>query len=250
MAYYDFLNVVFAPLLKLPLWMAIIIMSFIISVLVIVITKYATNQTLMKELKDQLKDHQKQIKEHKTNPSKAMEIQKKAMEVNMKYMSHSLRPTLITFIPIILIFGWMNSVFAFESIHPQQQFTVTAFFDKNSVGQAELNAPKDLEVIGNKNQTLQDGKATWTLKGTKEGEYSFDIGYDGDTQEHSVLITGTGNYLPSVKKTSGLIKSIQINYRKLVVVPIGFRDWLGWLGTYIISSIVFTMTLRKLLKVY
>jgi len=250
MAYYDFLNVVFGPLLNLPLWLAIIILSFIISVLVIVITKYTTNQKLMKELKDQLKDHQKQIKESKSNPSKAMELQKKAMEVNMKYMSHSLRPTLITFIPIILIFGWMSAVFAFESIHPQEQFTVTAFFDKNSIGQAELNAPEDLEVIGNKNQTIQGGKATWTLKGITEGEYSFDIVYNGETQQHSVLITSTNKYISSVKKTSGMIKSIQINYKKLVVIPIGFRDWLGWLGVYIWSSIIFTMGLRKIMKVY
>ena len=250
MAYYDFLNVVFAPLLNLPLWLAIIILSFIISVLVIVITKYASNQKLMKELKDQLKDHQKQIKESKNNPSRAMELQKKAMEVNMKYMSHSLRPTLITFIPIILIFGWMSAVFAFESIHPQQEFTVTAFFDKSSIGQAELNTPNDLEVVGDEKQNVQDGKATWTLKGTEEGEYSFDIVYNGDTQQHSVLITSTSKYFPSVKKTSGMIKTIQINYKKLVVIPIGFRDWLGWLGVYIWSSIIFTMALRKLMKVY
>ena len=179
-----------------------------------------------------------------------MELQKKAMEVNMKYMSHSLRPTLITFIPIILIFGWMSAVFAFESIHPQEQFTVTAFFDKNSIGQAELNAPEDLEVIGNKNQTIQGGKATWALKGTEEGEYSFDIAYNGETQQHSVLITSTSKYISSVKKTSGMIKSIQINYKKLVVIPIGFRDWLGWLGVYIWSSIIFTMGLRKIMKVY
>src|SRR3989344_2285893 len=250
MAYYDFLNIVFAPLLSLPLWLAIIILSLIISVLVIVITKYTTNQTLMKELKDQLKDHQKQIKESKSNPSKAMELQKKAMEVNMKYMSHSLRPTLITFIPIILIFGWMSAVFAFESIPPQQQFTVTAFFEKNSIGQAELNTQNDLMIVGDKNQTIQGEKATWMLKGTKEGEYSFDIVYNGDIQERSVLITSTGEYLPSVKKTSGMIKTIQINYKKLIVIPIGFRDWFGWLGVYIWSSIIFTMALRKLMKVY
>jgi len=250
MAYYDFLNVVFAPLLNLPLWLAIIILSFIISVLVIVITKYTTNQTLMKQLKDDLKSHQKQIKESKDNPSKAMELQKKAMEVNMKYMSHSLRPTLITFIPIILIFGWMNAVFAFESIHPQQEFTVTAFLDKNLIGQAELNAPKELMIVGDKNQTIQGGKATWALKGTKEGEYSFDIIYNGETQQHSVLITSTSKYVPSVKKTSGMIKNIQINYKKLTVIPIGYKDWLGWLGVYIWSSIIFTMALRKIIKVY
>jgi len=52
------------------------------------------------------------------------------------------------------------------------------------------------------------------------------------------------------EKTSGMMKSIQINYKKLVVIPIGFRDWLGWLGVYIWSSIIFTMGLRKIMKVY
>lgn len=250
MAYYDFLNVVFGPLLKLPLWLAILAMSFIISVIIIVITKYTTNQTLMKDLKDQLKGHQKQIKEHKNNPSKAMEMQRKAMEVNMKYMSHSLRPTLITFIPIILIFGWMNSVFAFQSIQPNEQFSVTAAFDKNAAGIASISAPRELELIGSANQTIQSGKATWNLKGTKKGEVPFEISYNGETQEHKVLITDTSKYSEPVKKTKGQIKSIQINYRKLTVIPIGFRDWLGWLGTYIISSIIFTMGLRKLMKVY
>ena len=128
MAYYDFLNVVFAPLLKLPILWTVIILSFIVSIIIIIITKYTTDQALMKKLKGDLKEHQKQIKELKGNPAKAMEVQKKSMELNMKYMMHSLKPTLITFIPIILIFGWMSSTFAYESIKPGQEFSVTLFF--------------------------------------------------------------------------------------------------------------------------
>ena len=48
MAYYDFLNILFYPLLKLPALLAVILMSFIISVVIIVITKYTTDQALMK----------------------------------------------------------------------------------------------------------------------------------------------------------------------------------------------------------
>ena len=98
MAYSDFLNIIFAPLFKLPVVLAVIILAFTISLIIIVITKYTTNQTLMKKLKDDLKDHQKQIKELKSNPAKAMEVQKKAMELNMQYMSHSLsQPSLLSF---------------------------------------------------------------------------------------------------------------------------------------------------------
>lgn len=250
MAYYDFLNIIFAPLLKLPVSWAVIILAFLISVIIIVITKYTTDQTLMKRLKDDIKEYQKQIKELRGNPAQAMQVQKKAMELNMKYMSHSLKPTLITFIPIILIFGWMSSNFAYEGINPQQEFSVTVFFDKNANGEAELIAPEGITLADSKFKKIENGKATWRLKGT-EGEHILEFVYNGEKQQKNVLITNTKKYIEPVKKVSNSeIKSIQINYKKLVTIPIGYKDWLGWLGTYIISSIIFTMALRKVMKVY
>ena len=59
------LNPVFGPLLKLgPFW-AIFILSLIISLLIVLVYKYATNQEEMKRLKDQQKDFQKKMKELK-----------------------------------------------------------------------------------------------------------------------------------------------------------------------------------------
>ncbi len=249
MAYYDFLNVIFAPLLKLPILLTVVLMSLTISLIVILITKYTTDQVLMKKIKEDLKDYQKQIKELRSEPAKAMGVQKKAMELNMKYMSHSLKPTLITFIPIILIFGWMSSTFAYESIKPQQDFSVTAFFDKNANGQASLIVPEEITLLNGKSQNIENSQATWTMKG-KEGEYILETDYINEKQQTSVLITNGKKYINPIKKTEGSIKSIKINYKKQIVVPIGYKDWFGWLGTYIISSIIFTMSMRKLIKVY
>lgn len=249
MAYYDILNAVMSPLFKLPALLAIIVMAFLISLIVIIVTKYATDQALMKKLKDDMKEYQKQAKELKNEPAKAIEVQKKMMESNMKYMSHSLRPTLITFIPIILIFGWMNANFAFESIKPQQEFQVTAFFDKNINGNAELAVPDEIKITDGKTKKIENDQAIWTLKGS-EGEHLIEVAYDGDKQQTSVLITNGKKYINPIKKTEGKVKSIQINYKKLVVLPTGYKDWLGWLGTYIWSSIIFTMVMRKFMKVY
>ena len=249
MAYYDFLNIILSPLFKLPVWLAVILMAFLISLIVILVTKFTTDQALMKKLKEDMKEHQKQVKELKNEPAKAMEMQKKMMESNMKYMSHSLRPTLITFIPIILIFGWMSSNFAFESIKPQQEFQATAFFEKNSDGSAELIVPDEIKIIGSKIQKIENDKTSWTLKGS-EGEHILEFNYNGEKQQTSVLITNDNKYINSIKKTEGKIKTIQINYKKLIVLPIGYKDWLGWLGTYIWSSILFTLVLRKIIKVY
>ena len=259
MAYYDFLNLIFSPLFKIPLALAILILSFLVSLIIILITKYTTDQALMKRLKEEIKEHQSQIKQLRGEPAKAMEIQKKAMELNMKYMMHSLKPTLITFIPIILIFGWMSSVFAYESIKPNEQLTIHAAFDEKASGEAELVVLEGITIIGNKTQNIAPGKigdknfgkqATWALKGV-EGEHLIEVAYSGEKQQHTVLITEGNKYTNQIKNIkNGPIKSIQIGYKKKIVLPIGFKDWFGWLGAYIWSSIIFTMILRKSLKVY
>ena len=258
MAYYDFLDIAFAPLLKLPALWAILILSFLISLLIILITKYMTNQETMKNLKDEMKSYQKQMKELKGNPAKMMEMQKKAMESNMKYMSHSLKPTLITLIPIFFIFGWMNATFAYDSIHPMQEFHVYAVFDKNINGEAQITVPEEITIIGSAKSNITSGivnkrnhekTASWAFKG-EQGEHVIEVSYNGEKQQHSVLITDENKYLPALKQAKGSIKSISIDYKKKVLIPIGFRDWLGWLGVYIWCSIIFTMVLRKVLKVY
>lgn len=249
MAYYDFLNIVFFPLLELPPLLAVLSLSLIVSAIIILVTKYMTDQALMKRLKEELKEHQKRIKELRNEPAKAMEAQKKAMELNMNYMKHSLKPTLITFIPIILIFGWMSSTFAYEGIRPQQEFSVSVFFDKNVNGEAALIAPDEVQITGDKLKKIENGMAEWTLKGD-EGEHTLEIAYGNEKQQHSILINNGNKYMNPTKKTDGSIKLIQTNHKKLVILPIGYKDWFGWLGTYIWSSILFTMILRKIMKVY
>lgn len=248
MAYYDFLNIVFDPLLKLPVLWAVIILSFIVSVIIIVVTKYTTDQTLMKKLKDEMKEHQTQMKQMKNDPAKVMEMQKKAMQGNMKYMTHSLKPTLITFIPIILIFGWASSVFEYESIKPHQEFSVTAYFEKNANGDVQMNAPEEIKILDSKIKKIEDDKASWALKGN-EGEHVLELVYNGEKQQKNILITNDNKYTEPIKKTDGKIKSIQINYKPNKILNL-FGWKLGWLGTYIIFSIIFTMGLRKVMKVY
>lgn len=104
----NLLNPVFAPLLKLPPLLGVLIVSIIITVLVTLIYKWTTDQNLMKQLKDEIKEFQNEMKTLKDDPKKAMEVQKKAMQTNMKYMMQSFKPMLITFIPIVFIFGWLR----------------------------------------------------------------------------------------------------------------------------------------------
>ena len=94
---------VLAPLLKLDPFVAIIVLALLISTVITLSYKYFTDQAKMKRLKKQLKKYQAEMKELRKEPEKMMKVQQKAMQTNMEYMKMSMRPTFITFLPIILV---------------------------------------------------------------------------------------------------------------------------------------------------
>ena len=243
-----FLDPILSPLLQLPIFWGIFIISLLISLIIIVIYKYTTDQTLMKQLKEDIKKSQKSMKDIKDNPSKMMEIQKQAMEKNMQYMMHSFKPTLFTIIPIILIFGWLNGHLAYEPIKPDQEFTTTIFL-KNSFNpeEIELITAPGIEIINNK--TVNNNQVTYTLKGD-EGDYLLEYKLNDKSYTQELKIANKREYKPLEKVINDEnIEKLRINNQKVIVLNL-FGWQLGWLGTYIILSIVFSIVLRKLFKVY
>lgn len=98
-------------LFGLPPIRSIFLIATILSIFVSLVYKFMTDQTLMKELKKDLKKYQSQMKLHKKDLAKLSEVQKKAMEVNMKYMKQSFKPMIITLIPFFAVFTWLRGVF-------------------------------------------------------------------------------------------------------------------------------------------
>jgi uncharacterized membrane protein (DUF106 family) len=73
--------------------------------------KYATDQGLMKSLREEIKRLQNEMKLHKTEPQKLAEIQSKLMPLNMRMMSQSMKPMLLTIVPFIIIFALLGKVY-------------------------------------------------------------------------------------------------------------------------------------------
>ena len=81
-------NPVLLPLINLnPFW-GIVILSLGISLLIVVIYKFVTDQKEMKRLKDEQKEYQKKLKSLKSNPAEMMKVQKEAMKQNLAYTTH------------------------------------------------------------------------------------------------------------------------------------------------------------------
>jgi uncharacterized membrane protein (DUF106 family) len=248
--YLSFLDPVFDPILKLDPLIAIIILSIALSLLITLIYKWMTNQKELKEMKDNMKGMQKKMKELKNDPPKMMAKQKEMMQINMKVMMSSMKPTLVTFIPIIVIFGWLAMNFAYNPILPGTEFTTTITFHEPIVGNITIN-PNELSLLEDSNtKRVESGEVSFKLTGKDPGTYYVDYTYGEEQYSKEILITEGTKYVEPIKLIEKSdIKSISTNNGKKIVLDL-FGWKLGWLGTYIIFSLIFSLVLRKLLKVY
>lgn len=249
----EILNPVFNPILNLgPFW-AIILMSFLVSLIISIVYKLTTDQKKMKEIKDEIKSFQDRAKAEKEDPNKMMAIQKEAMSKNMEYMKMSFKPTLFTFIPILLIFGWMADHLAYEPLIMSEQFNVEVMLGKEVAGTVKIVTHDGLEVVGSSEAEIKDGKVNFMLKGLEKGDFTFDVDFNNRLYSKEVRITDKFSYLDPIRVfDEGDVKQIVVGNQK--VKPLGSFSILGWrpewLGTYIIFSLVFSMLIRKALKVY
>jgi uncharacterized membrane protein (DUF106 family) len=205
----------------------------------------------MKVIRDDLKKYQSEMRSTK-DTKKLMEIQKKALDLNMKYMSSSFKSTLYTFIPIIIIFAWLNSHIAYYPLYPNQEFTVDATFGTGARGNITLSSIPELD-IDSATQEIVDEKATWRLNGGA-GEYKLMFLYNTEEYEKKIVITDERMYeTPEYPIKDSKLKMIKIGNK--AVRPFGesfniFGWHPGWLATYIILSLVFSTVFRKIMKVH
>ncbi|MBI2112036.1 hypothetical protein HYT52_00670 [Candidatus Woesearchaeota archaeon] len=107
------------------------------------------------------------------------------------------------------------------------------------------------KILSEVKQQIQS-QVTWRMK-SSGGEHYLKVKTSEGEEEIKVVITKEFKYeTPISFFEDSDIKSLQVNYEKLK--PLGtlsiFGWEPGWLGLYIILSIVFSMGLRKVLKVY
>ena len=235
-----FLDPVLNWTLALHPFIAILILSIIVTIISNLIYKWATDQKEMKQLKESIETLKKQVKESRDNPKKMMKANNEMMQVNMKYMTRSLKPMLFTFIPVILVIGWMSANFTYAPVDLSDALTVRATVRD---GFAAPIVPDGDEGQG----------AAFAVQGLA-GVHNFTVTYEGNSYSGNTGVISIGeNPKQQAFPGKGPIETISVDYPKIHPLGNGFNlfGWYpGWLAVYITLSIVLSIGSRKILKIY
>ena len=241
------LDPILGPLLSLdPVW-SIAIISFVLSILSVLASKFITNQKLMKQHREEMKELQKKARKlQKESPQKAMAMQKSMMEKNMTIMKESFKPMLITIVPFLLVFAWLNAHFTYFPIDAGMPFNVSAeiTFDE---GMATLTiVPNNtITFVSNNSVPVREGMAEWTLKGD-EGLYTATFEAQGESVQQDIRIGA--DYEMPVKSHDGVFERIHKDF-VLLYSDVEYPDYV--IDTlYCLCNIFFTVKSYRALLDY
>jgi hypothetical protein len=256
------LNPIFFPLVNINQIFGIAVIALIVAILISLAHKFMTDQHVMKQLKSDMKKLQKKMRQQQKNPEKMLEIQQEMLEKNKAYMGQSMRPMLITMIPLFLIIGWISAHLVFAPIEPGTEFDVQALLDQNAKGDVELFVnDSSVQIVDSSSfdTYVKDGffsdttymSKTWTLVG-EEGIYDLTFVHDDTNETRQVWITAENEYFAPEQpvKSDSAFESLNVLRPKNVLISLPFwpLENVGGIGTYIIFSIIFSLLVRRLMK--
>ncbi len=259
MALANILDPILGPLLQgTGPFATLLIVSIVVSVFTTLIHMFATDQEKLKRLKADMKRYQAKLKTLKDSPDKAMKVQKDLMKLNGEFMKSSFKTTFYTIIPLLIFFGWLGVNLAFAPLLPDTSFDVGVTMQEGVNGAVSLILPANLSITSNLTQSTSENTASWSGISGPAGEYELFVMYNetGEEQFFSIIITEDFAYEnPVVLLESDIFKQIIVGNEKLYIFRniFLFKDIpviknAGWLGAYILFSLVFSTGLRKVLK--
>jgi len=95
---------------------AIIIISFIATLIVTTLSHFLMNKELMRSIKEKQKRLREEMKKFRDNPQKMMEINKQMMEDFPKQMKESMKISVVTLIPFLILFSWLKKIYILTPI--------------------------------------------------------------------------------------------------------------------------------------
>ena len=95
-------------------WMTPLLFTIIVAFTTSFLSQLAfsvfTDKKFVNESKEKIKSMQKKLLSMKPSSDEYSKLQTEMLDLNMQLMSHTMKPTLITMVPFLILFMWVKSI--------------------------------------------------------------------------------------------------------------------------------------------
>lgn len=234
-------------------FLSLILISFLMTFVIKIISKFTTDQKRLKEIREKLKELQKKSQEasKKGDMKKSGEYTKKMLSLNKEQMNQSFKSLIWTFIPVILFFGLLRGNLSYESLNPGDNLDID--IGLKSLEPFSVDIPYNYTLEGgSKNGSLivPDSKDLKIKLSNIESERNITFEYLNESHEVELYF---GKYTATdlkaeYKPKSELFSSINLGLKPMEYDFLLFK--VNWYWGYFILAMVFNIALTKILKIY
>jgi hypothetical protein len=258
---------IFFPFQRMSPWVAMVLVSFLTSLLMLLFFRLFSNQKGIRKVKDKIKAHLLELRLFKDSLGLSLRAQGSILRYNFKYIAYSAKPLLVMFIPIVLILIQLNLWFGYQALSPGQETIVKV---KLVEGQNPLAVNLSLDSSSLDVETLplrieSEREIDWRIKARENGSHQLTLTLGGQKISKKVIV----GKKPLVKISQEKVrrnfiaelfnpgeaplsrnlplKSVEILYPAKNMNLFGWH--LHWLIAYFALSIIFGFAFKGIFKV-
>lgn len=258
-----------SPLEPVGAFWSLTIFSIITGISMLLVFRYTSNQSSIKNVKNKMKAHLLELRLFKDDLRVMFSALKLILKHNFRYMFYALKPMLFMIVPVVFILIQMDGWYGSRPLKPGEAAIVSLkVSDKgsNMLNDISLEVTKGLTVETLPLRIMREREVDWRIKANEPGEHYLIFNVAGEKLRKKVVVFNDklirisprtvnakifGDVIinpgekPITKKS--IVEMIEVEYPSRSIAVLGWN--LHWLIVFCIVSIVAGFALKNLFGV-
>lgn len=251
-----------SPVVVLPGWLSIAIISAVTGLFFLVVFKYTSNQRAIGRVKDDMKAQMLAIKLFKDSLSVTLMAQCRLFKGALLLLVNAIVPMLVMILPMSLLLAQMALWYQYRPLLPQEHAVLTVDVDE-SWPTVSIEGDPAFEVTSGPVRILSKRQICWEIKALQNGYHRIML-QTGQQYFEKDLAVGDGlmrisskrpgwewtdilmNPVEGPLRPDSIVRSVSIRYPDRPALASGSNRWLAY---FFVASIAFAFILKPLVKV-
>jgi len=238
--------------------------SCLMSLLMVVVFRYASNQQALQRAKERMQAHLLEVRLFQDQLGVALRAYGRILRWTLIYLKHTLRPLALLFVPLVLILVQLDLRLGRGAPRPGEFFLLKAgLADAAGIEQVSLRVPEGLSLTAPPLRIPGQREVDWRLRTEKTGEFVAAVLVSGQAFSKRITVSKQIALLPAKRVRSQLFQRL-LDPGETPLPSAGPLEWVAvsyrhrsmdlkyfqvhWLWPFLVISLVVGFALKKVLR--